>query len=78
MGALCLTGEMRRTHEGATGFALVAEERLVRVGEDTVRDSFVAVSKNRLWLLKVVGGIGAVKGALRRTAISEALYTHLR
>ena len=78
MGVLCVTGGMCRTHEGAAGFALECEERDVSVGGGGSLEAFVPVGKHRLWVLKVVGGHGAVKGALNETTLLEQLHAKLR
>eukprot|EP00959_Pyramimonas_sp_CCMP1952_P402704 8438727-Pyramimonas_sp.AAC.1 len=48
---------------GAAGCALECEERDVSLGGGGSVEAFVPVGKRRLWMLKVVGGHGAVKGA---------------
>ena len=73
-----MTGGLCRTHEGAAGSALECEERDVSLGRGSNTEVFVAVGKHRLWVLKVVGGLSAVKGALNATTMLEHLHGMLR
>ncbi len=61
MGVRCLTGGLCRSHDGAAGFVVDCEERQCsgKTGDSSL---FVPVTRNRLWVLKVVGGLSAVKG----------------
>ena len=78
MGVLCVTGGLCRSHEGAAGFALDCEERLLCAGGGVRPQVFVPIGKHRLWVLKVVGGLSAVKGALNATTMLEQLVAKLR
>ena len=72
-------GGMLRVHDGAVGFALVCEEREVAVGQGAAAHAaFVPMGKNRFWVLKTVGGAGAVKGDLQHANLLESLHADLR
>eukprot|EP00959_Pyramimonas_sp_CCMP1952_P017688 375093-Pyramimonas_sp.AAC.1 len=69
MGVVCVTGGLRRSHDGAIGFVLECEERLVETDGKRREEIFAPVGKHRLRLLSVVGGISAVKGSLNAATI---------
>ena len=69
-------GGLCRSHEGAAGVVLECEERdLGGLGGPRV---FVPISRNRLWVLKVVGGQSAVKGDLKASTLLDELVAKLR
>ncbi len=61
MGVLCLTGGVCRSHDGAAGFVVECEGRQCS-GKTGGSSLFVPITRNRLWVLKMVGGLSAVKG----------------
>ena len=75
LGVVCLMGGLAAPNEGAAGFVLTCEERDVG---DRESSRFVAVGKNRMWVMKVVGGPACVKGNLHDTKVLEELHKVLQ
>ena len=75
LGVVCLMGGLAAPSEGAAGFVLTCEERDVGDRQDS---RFVAVGKNRMWVMKVVGGPACVKGNLHGTKVLEDLHKALQ
>ena len=65
-----------RSPEGAAGFVLDCEERDLPAGGGP--QVFVPIAKTRLRVLKVVGGLSAVKGDLKDSTMLEQLVAKLR
>ena len=74
MGVICLKGGLCPRQEGAVGFALHCEQRDL----PDLPAAFVPVAKNRMWVLKVVGGGTAVKGGLQATTLCNQVHAKLR
>ena len=74
LGVVCLMGGLAAPSEGAAGFVLSCEERQVAKSDET---RFVPLGKNRMWVMKVVGGPSCVKGNLTETKILEDLQKAL-
>ena len=70
----CIVGGMVRPHQGMIGYAIATVIR--NVNNENVE--FVAVGKNRLWMLKAAAGDAAAKGGLRNTKCLEMLQERLR
>ncbi len=77
LGVICLTGGLCAGQDGAAGFALDCEHRKLDLLSDETY-SFVPVSKQRLWVLKVVGGPSAVKGDFKFSNILNDVAAKLR